>query len=429
MISRPPLNRRTLNLFALSSLVTACGGGDTPSPPEITAQPQDVTVQEGQPLSFTVTLKDEAQASYQWARNGTAITGATQKTFAIALAALTDTDAQFSVTISNPAGSVQSRQARLTVQVATHSLGEVVATGWGALPITNRIALSQDGSIYGVNYNPTALHRCRPDGTMIPLAGTLQSLPATAPSLPLFSVLEDPVSGSLYVAEAYTENNFTFYFGKGGRIIRIDANGDITKLFESTALTPSGLARDAAGNLYTVDIGHTTLHRLAPTGEISTIAMLLSSTTNPNNINVNTWLTASPEGFVYACAKSNNTSSIPDTPGILRFSPSGVIDRLYLGVRGIESDFAYGLGWYAGNLYALYRSTGEDLFSAGFIIRQLRASGEIATVAGTVGETTQNELGRPGKLKASIWQSINTAGRILLRTTQPVDGNIAVILP
>lgn len=428
MISRPPLNRRTLNLFALSSLVTACGGGDTPSPPEITAQPQDVTVQEGQPLRFTVTLKDEAQASYQWARNGTAITGATQKTFAIALAALTDTDAQFSVIISNPAGSVQSRQARLTVQVATHSLGEVVATGWGALPITNPVATGADGSIYGVNYSPTGLYRCRPDGTMIPLAGALQSLPGTAPSLPIFTVLEDPASGSIYVAEAYVTNNFTYFIGGGGRIVRIDANGSIVTLFESTYLTPKGLARDAAGNLYTVDIGRTTLLRLTPEGKLATIAKILSDTTTPDNVNFNTWLAASPEGFVYAAAKST-TTTVSNTPGILRASPSGTTDRLYLGVQGPANDHAYGLAWHAGNLFALYQGPIEDLSTSGYIIRRLQPTGNVTTVAGTVAATFQNELGSPGKLKHVAWQHVNTAGRVLLKTNPPIEGTIAVVLP
>lgn len=425
------INRRTLSLFALSSLASACGGSDGDgqpiAAPEITGQPQDASVQEGQQASFTVTLKDEAQTSFQWARNGTAIAGATQKSLSVSHAELSDNGAQFSATMTNAAGSVQSRQARLTVQTVVQGLGEVVTTGWSALPITNPIAVGADGSIYGVNYGSaeTGLYRCRPDGMMIALAGALQSLPATAPSLPIYTVLEDLASGSIYVAEAYVTNNFTYYIGGGGRIVRIDANGNVVKLFESSYLTPQGLARDTVGNLYTVDIGSTTLLRLSPQGTLFTLAKILSDTTKIDNVNFNTWLTASPEGFVYSAAKST-TSTVSEIPGILRISPAGVTDRLYLGVRGAANDYPSGLGWHADSLYALYRNPIENLATGGFVIRRLRPSGEIMTVAGSVAETTQNEVGSPGKLKYVVWKHMNTTGHILLKTYPPVGSHITV---
>ena len=54
--------------------VTAQGGGTAPT---ITAQPQSVTVVVGSSASFSVTATGQAPLSYQWRKNGVAISGAT----------------------------------------------------------------------------------------------------------------------------------------------------------------------------------------------------------------------------------------------------------------------------------------------------------------------------------------------------------------
>ena len=118
------LTRRVLHIAVwLGAVVMAgCGGGGgsgSPPPattaPAITAQPQSVTVLDGQSASFGVTASGTAPLTYQWRRNGSDIAGATGNAYALAAATLADSGASFSVQVSNSAGPVTSNAATLTV--------------------------------------------------------------------------------------------------------------------------------------------------------------------------------------------------------------------------------------------------------------------------------------------------------------------------
>ena len=84
----------------------------TPAPtsPSITAQPVDSTVLTGGLASFSVTAKG-TNVTYQWKKNGTAIAGATASTYQAPAATWQDEGAQYTVVVSNSAGSVTSTAA------------------------------------------------------------------------------------------------------------------------------------------------------------------------------------------------------------------------------------------------------------------------------------------------------------------------------
>ena len=85
--------------------------------PVITTQPQSISVAEGSPASFTVTASGSQPLSYQWRKNTINISGATNSTYNIP--AVTPGDAgNYSVVVSNSAGSVTSNDAVLTVTPA-----------------------------------------------------------------------------------------------------------------------------------------------------------------------------------------------------------------------------------------------------------------------------------------------------------------------
>jgi hypothetical protein len=89
----------------------ACDGqGACASLPVITEQPAGATVNAGEPLSFAVSATGIG-LSYQWKRFGVAIAGATQPTYSIAQVDPADEGAEFSVVVSNAAGSVVSAVA------------------------------------------------------------------------------------------------------------------------------------------------------------------------------------------------------------------------------------------------------------------------------------------------------------------------------
>jgi len=96
-----------------AKLNVAASGG--PVAPSITVQPADQSIKAGQTATYSVTATGTAPLSYQWRRNGTAIAGATSAGYTTAAQTTADSGATFAVVVSNSAGSVISRAARLTV--------------------------------------------------------------------------------------------------------------------------------------------------------------------------------------------------------------------------------------------------------------------------------------------------------------------------
>src|SRR5439155_170670 len=86
--------------------------------PTITTQPASQTVTAGQRATFTVTATGTAPLSYQWQKNGTAIGAATAASYTTPATTASDSGAQFTVVVSNTAGSVTSNAAALTVNSA-----------------------------------------------------------------------------------------------------------------------------------------------------------------------------------------------------------------------------------------------------------------------------------------------------------------------
>ena len=98
-----------------------------PVAPTIATQPESVTVTAGLPASFSVVAAGTGTLSYQWRRDGTAISGARAPTYTLPATVEADNAARFSVLVSSSAGSVVSAEAVLTVQAAT---GPLVGRAW-----------------------------------------------------------------------------------------------------------------------------------------------------------------------------------------------------------------------------------------------------------------------------------------------------------
>ena len=95
--------------------MTGAGVSVTPS---ITTQPASQTVTAGQTTTFSVTSSGAAPLSYQWSKNGTAISGATSASYTTPATATSDSGSQFTVLVSNSAGNATSNAATLTVNTA-----------------------------------------------------------------------------------------------------------------------------------------------------------------------------------------------------------------------------------------------------------------------------------------------------------------------
>src|SRR5205807_1087980 len=72
--------------------------------PSITTQPASQTVKAGQTATFSVLATGTTPLSYQWMKNGTAISGGTSSSYTTPATTSADNSSQFTAVVSNTAG-------------------------------------------------------------------------------------------------------------------------------------------------------------------------------------------------------------------------------------------------------------------------------------------------------------------------------------
>ena len=121
-----------------------------PTPPTILAQSPSQLVALGTPATFSVTAIGSGPLSYFWSRNGTLIPNATNSSYVLASAQLSDSGSDYSCLVTNAFGSASSTNATLKVL-------DVVANSFcsGAILITNAPYTNQQSTVKaGVPGNP-----------------------------------------------------------------------------------------------------------------------------------------------------------------------------------------------------------------------------------------------------------------------------------
>ncbi len=102
-----------LIVLGMGALLAGCDKG---TPPTISTPPTAQTACVGGKVTFSVTAAGTAPLSYQWRKDGTAISGATTATYTIGSVAAGDAGS-YTVVVTNAAGSITSAAAVLTVNV------------------------------------------------------------------------------------------------------------------------------------------------------------------------------------------------------------------------------------------------------------------------------------------------------------------------
>ncbi len=165
----------------------AVGGGVTASAPVILLQPvPNQTVVAGSGATMAVSATGSPAPSYQWRKNGAAISGATSANFTIPAASSTDAGT-YTVMVSNSAGSVVSSGSILAVEISSTTSKPVITTQ----PVSQLVA---DGAAarFTVGVSGSASLQWRKNGYNIP--------GATAPSLSFSSVSSSNVGSYTVVA-------------------------------------------------------------------------------------------------------------------------------------------------------------------------------------------------------------------------------------
>lgn len=101
----------TLSATATLQVARAAAGA-----PVITAEPADVLAIAPDGAAFRVAASGTGTLRYQWKKNGTDLAGATQDTLTVAATDLQETQAQYSVAVTDDLGTTPSRTATLTVR-------------------------------------------------------------------------------------------------------------------------------------------------------------------------------------------------------------------------------------------------------------------------------------------------------------------------
>jgi sugar lactone lactonase YvrE len=305
-----------LCLVAIGACGGGGGGGRPPaqaSAPTITAQPTALTVNAGQTAAFAVTAT--AAASYQWQRNGQAISGATAASYSLAPATSANNGDSYTVVVSNSGGSVTSAAAALRVTGVAIVAGQLGGIGfsdgtaaqarlWGPAALT----LDAAGNLYVADYN--TVRKITPDGTVSTLVGSarecgdVMGLGATARLCYPFALTIDAAS-NVYVGDGSNTvwrmdtNRFLtalpasfncigslalvdplLYVGDScGNLVGSIETVNINTVAAATTIASltgplSGLGLDASGTVYTVS---DTIIQVASTATVTTLAGTLNA--------------------------------------------------------------------------------------------------------------------------------------------------------
>jgi DNA-binding beta-propeller fold protein YncE len=307
-------------------LLAACGGGgggDSSTPPAtaptISTQPQSATVTIGQTASFSVTAAGSAPLSYQWTKNGTAISGATTASYTTPSTVAGDNGSAFAVTVTNSAGNITSSNAILTVSNPAPSIT--------AQPQNTAVATGATAAFAVTASSPSALsYQWQKNGATI--SGGPNTASYATPAVTAndagseFDVLVSNGASSVTSATALLGVNHTLGVVAGalGGIGHSDTAGPASN---ASFYAPAAVATDAAGNVYVADGNNNTIRKITPAGAVSTFVGTAGASGSTDGtgaaarFNSPGGLAVDAAGNVYVADTGNDTIRVITTAGVV----------------------------------------------------------------------------------------------------------------
>lgn len=437
------------------------------TPPAISTPPANVTVMAGESATFTVSVSGSGPLQFQWNRNGIPQDGATNQSFTLNPANLSDSGTRWSVTVSNDKGSVTSAEALLTVTpvpvvAPTITQPPEAMDGYAGRNLTFRVSvtgsspLSYDWYKDDVLVSTTSVNAytftpaLADDGSQWRVTVSNSAGSAASSNVPLRI---DPAPGA---------STFAGVVGNPG-------NNDGTP---GRFTGPAGLARDNSGNIYVADAEAHVIRKITPAGEVSTIAgspgvagadngsgssaRFFSPVGIAVDASGNLYVAdagnhsirlVSPGGVVTTLAGFNDAPGHADGPGVAaRFrSPFGVAlgpdGHLYVADNGnavirritlpdgIVSTYAGGVGQTGDTngdrIDARFSNPSGLAFDAdgnllvadigGHLIRRITPAGVVSTVAGQSGTTGSTDGGpNTATLNSPVMLAVGGSGAIYI---------------
>jgi sugar lactone lactonase YvrE len=286
--------------------------------PFILAQPQSLTVTNGLPASFSVSVYAVGPFTCQWQKNGTNlsdggnIAGSTTTNLVLSTTGASDPGA-YAVILTNLAGAVTSAVAQLTVLTPPYIIqqpaDQIVLLGGN---VTFNVAVSGTGPFtYQWQFNGVNLTGGLPEITTVAGNGTSTYLgdgrAATSTGLNAPEGVAVDSQGNLYIAD--TGNQCIRKVNTNGLIFTVAGNG--TKGFSGNGSaatnaklnTPYSVLVDGCGNLFISDTYNSRVRKVGTNGVINTCVG--GGTIYPDNGGAATNAKlASPEGLGLGASNS-----------------------------------------------------------------------------------------------------------------------------
>jgi hypothetical protein len=430
---------------------------ETPTPsgpalPTISQQPAPASARDGAAVAFdvlasaannlSITWEQQALGSSTWSALGSGIT-ITGGSRLVLTALLADNGAQFRAQVCNSLNAqtacVASAAADLTVTPAPsaaslsvlagalNATGNVDGTGSAArFDTPGPIALDTAGNAYIVGAACT-LRKLTPAGVVTTLAGlagacTSADGSGSAARFHFPSGVAVDAAGNLYVAENFGAIRKVTPAGVVSTLAGADMTQDFVDGPGATARfsTPGGLAIDAGGNLYLADRGNHAIRKIDPAGNVST---LVSGDANGNPV---------IDGPVGTATLYQPNSLVVDAAGTVYFTEFHLLRKLEAGVvttlAGSLADVsgyldATGLAARFNNLGSITRDPTGDLYAidaGNHVIRKITSAGAVSTVLGAAGQTDLNLTSTPPHIGFSAYGLVATGVGQFLLSSHPV---------
>ncbi|MHB8696737.1 MAG: NHL repeat-containing protein, partial [Sulfuricaulis sp.] len=321
-----------------------------------------------------------------------------------------------------PAGAVTTLAGTAGVQGSADGTG---AAARFAFP--QGIAADAAGNLYVTDAGNSTIRKITPAGVVTTLAGTagVQGSADGTGAAARFAFPQGIVAdaaGNLYVADS--SNDTIRQITPAGAVTTLAGTARIYGSADGTGSAaqfwnPYGIAADAAGNLYVTDSVNFTIRKITPAGVVTTLAGTAGvrgsadGTGAAAQFNYPTGIAADAAGNLYVADENNST--------IRKITPAGVVTTLAgtAGVRGsadgtgAAAQFNYPTGIAAdaaGNLSVADSSNDT--------IRQITPAGVVTTLAGTAGVAgSADGVGAAAQFKYPVSIAVDAAGNVYVADT------------